>query len=113
MHQVGFEMPRLHNAVPLLDVDGVVKALTEPLQSTLRQVLAGCIVFMQPPLKGLFHAYAYVHMSSGLSLIAHAEGIVSFLCLGLPGACSGFCSLGWAVMACRLLLAGWLSNSNI
>ena len=34
------------------------------------------------------------------------SGIVSFLFLG--GACSSFCSLGWAVMACRLLLAIWL-----
>ena len=39
-------------------------------------------------------------------LRAHAGGIVSFLFLG--GACSDFCSLGWAVMACRLLLAVWL-----
>ena len=45
-------------------------------------------------------------MSSGLSLVAHVGGIVSFLFLG--GACSGFYSLGWAVMACRLLLAVWL-----
>ena len=35
--------------------------------------------------------------------IAYVGGIVSFLFLG--GACSGFCGLGWAVMACRLLLA--------
>ena len=34
---------------------------------------------------------------------AHVGGIVSFLFLG--GACSDFCSLGWVVMACRLLLA--------
>ena len=57
---------------------------------------------MQPPLRVLFHA----HMSSGLSLIAHVGGIVSFLFLG--SACSDYCSLGWAVMACRLLLAVWL-----
>ena len=38
--------------------------------------------------------------------LAHVGGIVSFLFLG--GACSGFCSLGWAGMACRLLLAVWL-----
>ena len=28
--------------------------------------------------------------------------------LFLEGACSCFCSLGWAVMACQLLLAVWL-----
>ena len=50
---------------------------------------------MQPPLRVLFLA----HTSSGLSLIAHVGGIVSFLFLG--GACGIFCSLGWAVMTCR------------
>ena len=41
-----------------------------------------------------------------VTIIAHVEGIASFLFLG--GACSGFCSSGWAVMACQLLLAVWL-----
>ena len=31
LHSVGFEMPRVHNVVPLLDVDGVVEALTADL----------------------------------------------------------------------------------
>ena len=34
LHSVGFEMPRVHDVVPLLDVDGVVEALTAHLQST-------------------------------------------------------------------------------
>ena len=34
LHTVGFEMPREHDVVPLLDVDGVVEALTAHLQST-------------------------------------------------------------------------------
>jgi hypothetical protein len=34
LHSVGFEMPRVHDVVPLLDVDGVVEALTARLQST-------------------------------------------------------------------------------
>ena len=33
-HSVGFEMPCVHDVVPLLDVDGVVEALTARLQST-------------------------------------------------------------------------------
>ena len=99
LHSVGFEMPRVHDVVPLLDVDGVVEALTARLQS---KVLAVCIVLVQPPLRVLFHA----HTSSDLRLIAHVGGIVSFLFLGV--ACSDFCSLGWAVMACRLLLAVWV-----
>ena len=50
-------------------------------------------MIMQPLLGVLFHA----HTSSGSSLIAHVEGIASFLFLG--GACSGFRSLGWAAMS--------------
>ena len=34
LHSVGFEMPHVHDVVPLLDVDGVVEALTARLQST-------------------------------------------------------------------------------
>ena len=34
LRSVGFEMPRVHDAVPLLDVDGVVEALTGCLQGT-------------------------------------------------------------------------------
>ena len=34
LHSVCFEMPRVHDVVPLLDVDGVVEALTAHLQST-------------------------------------------------------------------------------
>ena len=109
LHSVGFEMPRVHDVVPLLDVDGVVEALTARLQSSTLPgsnpgSLSQCIVLVhvQPPLRVLLHA----HTGSGLSLIAHVGGIVSFLFLG--GACSDFCSLGWAVMACGLLLAVWL-----
>ena len=104
LHSVGFEMPRVHDVVPLLHVDGVVEALTACLQSTG----SGSLYCPRAaPTQGvvswvLFHA----HTSSGLSLIAHVGGIVSFLFLG--GACSDFCSLDWAVMACRLLLAVWL-----
>ena len=34
LHCVGFEMPHVHDVVPLLDVDSVVEALTANLQST-------------------------------------------------------------------------------
>ena len=34
LRSVAFEMPRVHDVVPLLDVDGVVEALTARLQST-------------------------------------------------------------------------------
>ena len=94
LHSVGYEMRRVHHVVALLDVDGVVEALTACLQTTG----SGSLVLVQPPLRSLFHA----HMSSGSSLTAPVGGIVSFLFLA--GACSAFCSLGWAVMACRLLL---------
>ena len=43
----------MHDVVPLLDVDGVVEALTECLQSTdSGSLYCPCA----PPLKGLFHA---------------------------------------------------------
>ena len=52
LHSVGSEMPRVHDMVPLLDVDGVIEALTARLRGT------------------------------GLSLIARIGVIVSFLFLG-------------------------------
>ncbi len=51
-----------------------------------------CIVPEQPLLLGLWH----VHTTIGLDLSA---GIVS--CLFLVGACSGFYSLGWALINCQ------------
>ena len=99
VHSVGFEMPCVHDVVPLLDVDGVVEALTECLHSTG----SGSLYYpCAAPTQGIVSCT----YEQWFSLIAHV-GIVSFLFLG--GACSGSCSLGWAVMACRLLLAGWLA----
>ena len=34
LHSMGFEMPRVHDVVPLVDVNAVVEALTERLHST-------------------------------------------------------------------------------
>ena len=99
MHSVGFKMPRVHDVAPLLSVDSVVEALTARLQSTDS---GSRYCARAAPLRVLFHA----HRSCGLSLIAHVGGTVSFLFLG--GACRNFCSVGWAVMACRFLLAVWL-----
>ena len=50
----------------------------------------------QPLLLGLLH----VHTTIGLDLLASIGGIVS--CLYLLGACSGFYSLGWALISCQL-----------
>ena len=55
-----------------------------------------CIVPEQPLLLGLLH----VHTTIGLDLLASIGGIVS--CLFLVGACSGFFSLGWALINCQL-----------
>ena len=78
--------------VPLLDVNGVVEALimTGRLQGT------GSL-YCPHALKGLFHA----HKSSGLGSPRRRN--CQLLFLG-----GDFCSLGWAVMACQLLLAGLL-----
>ena len=92
-------MPRVHDVVPVLDVDGVVEALTVLLQSTSS---GGLHCPRAAQLRVLFHMHA--HTNGGLSLIAHVEGIVSFMFLG-GGACSDYCSLGWAVMASMQALA--------
>ncbi len=55
-----------------------------------------CIVPGQPLLLGLWH----VHTTIGLDLLAGTGGIVS--CMFLVGACSGFYSLGWALINCQL-----------
>ena len=57
-----------------------------------------CIVPEQPLLLGLLH----VHTTIDLDLLASIGGIVS--CMFLVGACSGFYSLGWALINCRLFL---------
>jgi len=57
-----------------------------------------CIVPDQPLLLGLLHVYTTI----GLDLSASVGGIVS--CLFLVGACSGFFSLGWALINCQLFL---------
>ena len=51
-------MPRMHDVVPLLDVDVLWKALTERLQNTGSVSLY--IVLVQPPLKGLFHVHTSI-----------------------------------------------------
>ena len=81
----------------VLDVDGLVAALTPRLQGTGS---GSQYCPRAAPTQGVASS------TSGLSLTAHVGGNVSFLFLG--GACSDFCRLGWTVMACRLLLAVWL-----
>ena len=99
LHSVGFEMPRVHDVVPLLDVDGILEALTAHLQSTGSGGLY-C------PRAALTQGVVSCTYEQWFKPYSHVRGIVSFLFLG--GACSGFCSLGWAVMACQLLMAVWL-----
>ena len=84
-------MPLVHDVVPLLDVDGTVEALAERLQST---GFGSLYCPRAAPTQGVVSC-TYEQWSS---LTAHVGGIVSFL--SLRGACSNFCSLGWAVMAC-------------
>ena len=95
LHSVGFEMPRVHDVVHLLDVDGVVEALTARLQST------GSGNLYCPhaaPTQGVVSC-TYEQWFKLYS----PRRLLSASCFW--GACSDFCSLGWAVTACRLLLA--------
>ena len=99
LHSVGFEMPRVHDVVPLLDVDCVVEALTRRLQGTG----SGSLYCPRAaPTQGVVSC-TYEQWLKPYSPCRRY--IVSFLFLG--GACSHFCSL--AVIACQLLPAGWLA----
>ena len=49
LRSVGFEMPRVHDVVPLLDVDGVVEALTGHLQGTG----SGSLYCLRAPTQGV------------------------------------------------------------
>lgn len=62
------------------------------LQACTAQVLAVCIVPVQRPLRVLFHA----HVRNVFGLKAHVGGFLLRM--------QRFYSLGWVVMACRLLL---------
>ena len=64
-----------------------------------------CIVPEQPLLLGLLH----VHTTIGLDLSVDTGGIVS--CLFLVGACSGFYSLGWALINCQLFSGVFLGSA--
>ena len=65
-----------------------------------------CIVPEQPLLLGLLH----VHTTIGLDLLASIGGIVS--CLFLVGACSGFYSLGWALINCQFVLGRFAGGQH-
>ena len=91
---VSSEMPRVHDVVPLLDVDGVAEALTTHLQSTGS---GGLYCPCAAPTQG--------HMSSGLGFIVRIGGIELPVSARRMQRCLG-CQ--WVVMACQLLLAIWL-----
>ena len=66
LHSMGSEMPRVHDVVPLLDVDGVVEALTAGLQSTL----SGSGSLYCPHAALTQGVVSHAHAGSGLNLIA-------------------------------------------
>ena len=55
--------------------------------------------------------FCSVHTTIGLDLLASIGGIVN--CLFLIGACSGFSSLGWALINCQLFLGVLLGLSML
>ena len=91
-------MPLGRGAVPILEVATIVGgSKLEPCVSIwAASMTMSCIVPEQPLLLELLH----VHTTIGLNLLASIGGIVS--CLFLVGACSGFYSLGWALISCQL-----------
>ena len=86
--------------MPQLDVSSIVEALTGRLQGT------GSGSLYCPRAASTQEVVSCTY-EQWFKLIAHIGGIASFLFLG--GACSDFCTLSWAVLACQLPLAGWLA----
>ncbi len=84
LQSVGQPMPFGRDGVPILEVSTIIEALRQHLGGTHDHALLG-----------LWH----VHTTIGLDLLAGIGGIVS--CLFLVGACSGFYSLGWALINCQ------------
>ena len=75
LHSVGFEMPHVSDVVPLLDVDGVVEAVTARLQCPgPGGMYNNCP--RASPTQGVVSC-TYDSVNSGLSLIACAGGIAS------------------------------------
>ena len=71
LHTVGFEMPRVTDVVPLLDVDGIVDAFVEHLT----RVGSGTVYC--PPIAPL-RVLCLAHMNSGVGLSVRVGGTVSF-----------------------------------
>ena len=93
LHSVGFEMPRVHDVVPLLYVDGVVEALTACLQSTGSGSLycphaAPTQSAVSCTYEQWFKPYSPRRRYCQLPVSGRR-------------ACSSFCSLGWA---CALIM---------
>ena len=72
LHSLGYDMPCLCNAMPVLDVDNIVEALTAHLQTW---TLVLCIVLVQLLLVVLFPTLT----SSGLGHTAFVA-LLSFAC---------------------------------
>ncbi len=89
-------MPRVFDVVPLLDVDNVVRALIRQLQD---MGTASLYCPRQAPGRGVV-ACTYEQWFSPFSFCRRYCQLPSS-----GGACSVSYSLGWVVMACRLLLA--------
>ena len=85
-------MPFGRDGVPILEVSTIIEALRQHLGGTHDYALHCPRALL---LLGLWH----VHTTIGLDLLAGTGGIVS--CLFLVGACSGFYSLGWALINCQ------------
>ena len=100
LRSVVFEMPRVHNVVPLLDVDNDVEALTGHLQGTGSDSLycphaAPTRGVVSCTYKQWFKPYSPRRRYCQLPVSGRRM--------------QRFLHLGWAVMAWQLLLAGWLA----
>ena len=100
LRSVGFEMPCVHDVVPLLDVDGVVEALTGHLQGTgSGSLYCRCAALTQGVVSCTYEQWFEPYSPRRRYCQLPVSG----------RRMQRFCSFGWAVMACRLLLATGLT----
>ena len=95
LHSVGYDMPRVCDVIPMLDVDNIIEVLTAQLQDLGNGALYCPRV---PPTRGVVSC-TYEQCFRPYTL---RRRFCHLLCLA--GACSAFCRLGLVAMACLLLM---------
>ena len=99
LHSVGYDMLRVCDVIPILNVDNI--SIVGVLTTQLQDMGNGALYC---PRVAPTRVLSLALMSSGLGHTVTAFVGVIVICLCLAGACGAFCSLGLVVMACLVLL---------